>query len=60
MTISELENKAKRGTITKGERILLQAKKNLEKAKETGVIRLSEKRIDKAHKIGYAVFLRWE
>lgn len=35
MTISELENKLKNRTITKGEKILLETKKKIEKAKKT-------------------------
>ena len=43
MTISELEDKLKKGTITKGEKILLKTKKKIEKAKKTGYIRIHEK-----------------
>jgi hypothetical protein len=38
MTITELEKKLKNGTITPGEKVLLQAKKRIEEGKKRGVI----------------------
>jgi len=53
MTILELEDKLKKGTITKGEKILLEAKKKVEKAKKTGYIRIYEKPITKSIKMDF-------
>ena len=42
MTITELEKKLKNGTITPGEKVLLQAKKRIEEGKKKGVLRFYE------------------
>jgi len=48
MTITELENKLKKGIITKGEKILLETKKKIEEAKKRGYIRIYEHPITKS------------
>jgi hypothetical protein len=53
MTISELEDKLKKGTITKGEKILLEAKKRIEEGKKTGYIRIYERPITKSIKMDF-------
>jgi len=45
MTISELEDKLKKGTITKGEKILLKTKKQIEEDKKRGYMRFCENSI---------------
>jgi len=52
MTILELEDKLKKGTITKGKKISLETKK-LKKLKKTGYIRIYEKPITKSIKINF-------
>ncbi len=47
MTISELEDKLKKGTITKGEKVLLEVKKRIEEGKKRGVLRFYEKSLTK-------------
>jgi len=47
----KLEDKLKKGTITKGEKILLETKKRIEEGKKTGYIRIYERPITKSIKI---------
>ena len=42
MSISELEKKLKNGTITPGERILLETKKKIEEEKKRGIVYFEE------------------
>jgi len=48
MTITELEKKLKNGTITPGEKVLLETKKKIEEAKKRGYIRIYEHPIIKS------------
>jgi len=47
MTISELEDKLKKGTITKGEKILLDTKKRIEEEEKKGIVYFKESSITK-------------
>ena len=42
MTITELEDKLKKGTITKGEKILLETKKKIKEEEKKGIIYFEE------------------